>query len=238
MARIILTGASTGIGKDLAIELNKRGHQLALTARRTELIEEYVSGWSNKPIVRKMDAGNHEESRLILGELIEQLGGLEVLVYNAGIGESSGKWEKEREMHMVNALGFAAQSNYAFRYFKEKGIPGHIVGVSSVAEVRGSRMAIGYCATKAFMSTYMEGQRNESVAKNLGITITDIRPGFIDTPMTKKNKGMFWLETSENAARDIARAIEQKKHVAYIPAKWVIPTWIMRLTPDYFWYRK
>jgi short-subunit dehydrogenase len=76
------------------------------------------------------------------------------------------------------------------------------------------------------------------VAKNLGITITDIRPGFIDTPMTKKNKGMFWLETSENAAKDIARAIEQKKQVAYIPAKWVIPSWVMRLTPDYFWYRK
>ena len=177
------------------------------------------------------------EAKAALDELIATMGGVDVVVYNAGIGDSSGQWEKENNLLQINAIGFAAISNHMFKYFKDRKQHGQIVGVSSVASQRGSRMAIGYCATKAFMSNYMEGQRQESTNKRLGITITDLRPGYIETPMTDGQKGMFWVVPSHVAGRLMYKAIVNKKDVAYIPGKWRIAAWALRNAPAFFWNR-
>ncbi len=238
MSKIILVGASSGIGKDLAVELSRRGHTLGLTARRVELLEAMRSELTAPVHIARMDAEQHEETRNGLAALIEEMGGCDVLIYNAGIGESSGRWEKENQVLQVNAVGFAALCNFIFRYWKEKKQPGHIVGITSIAGVRGSRMAIGYSATKAFMSNYMEGLRNEAVKKNLPIAITDIRPGFVETPMTKGQKGMFWVSTSAKAASQIADAIERKAKTAYITKRWRFAAWFMKNLPDFIWNKQ
>jgi short-subunit dehydrogenase len=237
MKKAIIIGASSGIGRDLAIELSKRGYELGISSRRLEMLQEVASACTNKVHIKPMDMEKQEDARAKLGELIAEMGGVDIIIYNAGIGESSGKWEKEKQMHEINVVGFAAIANYAFKYFRESGRPGQIVGVSSVAGTRGMRHAIGYGATKAFMWNYMQGQRHKAVAEKLDISITDIRPGFIDTPMTKGQKGMFWLVDSVTAGRLIADAIEAKKKTAFIPAKWAFASFIMRILPDFIWHK-
>lgn len=236
MKKVIIVGASTGIGCDLARKFAREGWEIAITARRQNLLEALASEFPNvKWHIQKMDTSQHEQSRHTLMELIHEMNGIDVFVYNAGIGESSSNWEKENHMLQVNAIGFAALVNAVFKYFKTEKRAGQIVGISSVASQRGSKMAIGYSATKAFMSNYMQGQRQEATSKNLPITITDIRPGYIETPMTQGQKGMFWVAKSEHAASLIYDAIIKKKNVSYIPGKWRFAAWIMRNIPEFIW---
>lgn len=237
MKKAILIGASSGIGKELAIELSKRGYELGLAARRLNLLSELASLCQNKTYIEYMDTAKHDETRAVLQKLIDRMGGADIIIYNAGIGESSGKWEKENGMHQINAIGFAAVANFAFHYFKKEKKTGHIVGISSVMAVRGMRHAIGYAATKAFMSSYLEGQRHKATAEKLPISITDIRPGFVKTDMTEGQKGMFWLQPAEKAARQIADAIERKRKVAYITKRWWIVGRLMPLIPDFLWHK-
>lgn len=237
MKKAILIGASSGIGKELAIELSKRGYELGLTARRTNLLDELSNLCPNKTYIEYMDTAKHDEARAILQKLVERMGGVNIIIYNAGIGESSGKWEKENGMHQINAIGFAAVANWAFNYFKTENKEGQIVGISSVMAVRGMRHAIGYGATKAFMSNYMEGQRHKAAAEKLPIYVTDVRPGFVDTDMTKGQKGMFWLQPVEKAARQIADAIERKRKVVYVTKRWWIAGVLMPMIPDFLWHR-
>jgi short-subunit dehydrogenase len=237
MKKAIIIGASSGIGHDLAKEMSKRGYEVGLAARRLEMLQDLAKECPNKTYVKTIDMEKHDEARILLSDLIEEMGGVDIIVYNAGIGESSGKWVKESQVHQVNAVGFAAIANFAFKYFKDNKVKGQIVGISSIAGVRASRYVIGYSATKAFMSAYMEGQRHKSVAEKLGITVTDIRPGYIETPMTKGQKGMFWVATSEKAARQIADAIEAKRKVAYITRRWWLVALLFKNMPDFLWYR-
>lgn len=238
MPKAIIIGASTGIGRDLAIELSNRGYELALTARRVELLEELGKELKSNFIIRRMDVEQHEQARKTTEEIIVEMGMPDLLVYNAGIGNKSGNWETENQMLQVNAIGFAAISNFMFQHWKQHKHKGHLVGVSSMAGIRGSRMAIGYCATKAFMSNYMEGLRNESQAKKLGITVTDVRPGYVATPMTENQKGMFWLASSKKAAIQMADAIKNKKDVAYITSRWRLVAFVMRNIPARLWNRQ
>ena len=235
--KAIIIGASSGIGKELAVDLSKRGYILGLTARRTNLLEELTKLCVSDTFIEFMDMEQHSEARTTLEKLIDRMGGVDIIIYNAGIGESSGKWEKENQMHQINAVGFAAIANFAFNYFKKEERSGQIVGISSVAGVRGMRHAIGYGATKAFMWNYMQGQRHKAKAEKLPIVITDIRPGFIDTDMTKDQKGMFWVQPAEKAAKQIADSIENKRDVVYITNRWRPLAILMGLMPDFIWHK-
>ena len=237
MKKVIIVGASSGIGRSLAIELSARGYEVALLARRQAMLLETAHLCVSKTYIQTIDMEQHLQAIDILTQLIAQMNGVDIIIYNAGIGESSGKWEKENQMHQINAVGFAAVANFAFNYFRANKKAGQIVGVSSVAGKRGMRHAIGYGATKAFMWNYMEGQRHKAVAEKLDIAITDIRPGFIDTDMTKGQKGMFWVQTSEKAARQIADAIVAKKKTAYITKRWGIIAFFFGLLPDFIWLK-
>lgn len=236
MQKMILIGASSGIGKSLAIELSRRGHTLGLLARREELLRELQQQLPTKTYIARADAADTIGMRNAIAAMADEMGGVDCVIYNAGIGESSGKWEKENYMHQVNMIGFAAVANWAFNYFSKNKKRGQIVGVSSVAGTRGMRHAIGYSATKAFMWNYMEGQRHKAIAEKLPITITDIRPGFIDTPMTAGQKGMFWVQSAERAAVQIADAIENKRQVVYVTKRWWLMSKLMRAVPDFIWH--
>ena len=175
MKKVIIVGASTGIGSELAKKFAQEGWQIGITARRENLLQALAAEFpSVKWHIKAMDTSNHDAARNILQHLITEMNGVDIFIYNAGIGESSSKWEKENNMHQVNAIGFAALANFMFKYFKEGKLSGQIVGISSVASQRGTKTSIGYAATKAFMSTYMQGQRQAAGSKKLPITITDI----------------------------------------------------------------
>lgn len=236
MKKVIIIGASTGIGSELARTFAKHGYEVGITARRQELLENLAAEIpAAKWHIKAMDVAQHDAAREALSQLIYEMNGVDIFIYNAGIGDSSSKWEKENNMLQVNAVGFAALANAMFYYFKSENKIGQIVGISSVASQRGSRMSIGYGATKAFMSNYMQGLRQQAAFKKLPITITDIRPGFVETPMTTGQKGMFWVIKSERASTLIYNAIVAKKHIAYIPVKWRFAAFIMRNLPEFIW---
>lgn len=123
-------------------------------------------------------------------------------------------------------------ANVAMAHFRARG-NGHLVGISSIAGLRGYRNAPAYNASKTFESRYLEGLRLQACYDGLPITVTDILPGFVDTPMTQGQQGMFWVASPQEAAWQIADVIKKKKRRAYISRRWVIMARLYQLIPDW-----
>lgn len=231
--KAIIIGATSGIGEALAEILAKEGYELGITGRRTEKLQAIKDRLTTKTYIQTMDVTNLEQSRADFLALADQMGGVDLVIVNAGVGWTTNKWAKEATIVATNISGCHAIFNAAFHYFSQKG-GGHIVGISSIASQRGSGLSPAYSASKAFMSTYLEGLRFRSVRKKLNIAITDIRPGFVKTPMTEQNSKMFWVAPVNKAAKQIYHAIKAKKKVAYITKRWAIVAQLMKRIPDFF----
>ncbi|MFT7248829.1 MAG: short-subunit dehydrogenase [Algoriphagus sp.] len=235
--KIIIIGATSGIGKALAEYYASQNHSLGITGRRTEKLEEIKIQCQNAIIYTSfMDITETETSRKGLADLVEEMGGCDVLIINAGVGYPKATYKQELQTVDINARGFMALANWGYEYFKKQG-KGHVVGISSVASVRSSPYAPEYHATKAFMSSYLEGLRYRSVKWYKNIHVTDIRPGFVKTAITEHNKTMFWVATPQKAAKQIACAIESKKAVAYVTRRYVLMAWLLKLMPDWIYTR-
>jgi short-subunit dehydrogenase len=232
MKKVIIVGASSGIGFDLAKIFSAKGYIVGITARREEQLLALQKELPNKSFVKKMDVVKFDEAKQQLQLLITEMGGMDIIVLNAGIGWSYPTPQQEIDTIQVNVSGFVALGNFATEYFVQQG-RGHIVGVSSIASIRGSHIATVYSASKAFISSYMEGLRIRFFKKKLDIVVTDIRPGFVLTPMTEKNKGMFWVATAEKAAQQIYDAIIARKDIAYITKRWAIIGFLYKLLPEF-----
>lgn len=234
--KIIIIGASSGIGKEMACLYASRGEQVAITGRRAGLLEAIRSEHPDQIITRPFDVMQPGSSEH-LDALIQELGGLDLLIYNAGYGNARREldWEIERLTTETNVNGFVAIINYAFTFFCRKGY-GQIALTSSVAALRGNSWSPAYSASKAYMSNYAEGLQIKAAKMHKAISITDIRPGFIDTKMSGGNK-RFWMASPRKAAAQIVTAIDRKKRIAYITRRWWLVAAIMRLLP-YSIYRR
>lgn len=235
--KVLIIGATSGIGYALAAAYARAGCIVGATGRRQEQLEELQATVPERILIRRHDV-TAADNIAVVEELIYEMGGADIIVYNSGIGIYNKKidWEPERDTIAVNVSGFAEVATWAYRYFRQRG-GGQFVGVSSVASERGGGTAPSYHASKAFMSNFMEGLRQKAFHDKKKIFITDIRPGYVDTPMTKQNKGMFWIATSEKAARQMMAAIEQKKRVAYITRRWALAAWVFRMAPRWLYER-
>ncbi len=235
--KVIIIGATSGIGRSIAEHYAAENHIIGISGRRTEKLEEIKNGFPNVEIhTAFMDVVNAEESRQKLGELINEMGGCDVLIINAGVGFPKATYEQEMQVVDINARGFMALANFGFEYFKTQK-KGHLVGISSVAATRSSPYAPEYHATKAFMSSYLEGLRYRAAKWYKNIHVTDIRPGFVETAMTEENKTMFWVATPQKAARQIAEAVESKKAVAYVTKRYVLIATLLKILPDWIYTR-
>lgn len=234
--RIIIIGASSGIGKELALLYAARGARVAITGRRAALLEAVRQECPEQIITRCFDT-TLNDSRAQLESLIGELGGMDLLIYNAGYGEASPElaWDTEQLTVGTNVLGFAALVNYGFNWFCRQGY-GHLALTSSVAGVRGNSWAPAYSASKAFMSNYAEGLQIKATRLKKDIVITDIRPGFVDTKLLKWKK-RFCMSSPQKAARQIVAAIDRKKRIVYITRRWWLIALLMKLLP-YPLYRR
>jgi short-subunit dehydrogenase len=125
--------------------------------------------------------------------------------------------------------------SFGFMYFrKKKG--GHLVGITSIAALRGNKWAPSYNASKAYQVNYLEGLRQKARDLQATVTITDIRPGFVETNMAKGDK-LFWVASPEKAAWQIWKAIRKKKRVAYVTRRWRIYALLVRLAPGWMYER-
>ena len=238
MRKAIVIGATSGIGKALAEVLSQRGYAVGAAGRNEDALAELQRGLPGETHTLRIDVSCWEEAAERLRELIAQMGGVDLVVISSGIGRYNPEleWGPEKETIDVNVSGFVAMATAALRYFREQG-HGHLVGISSIAGVRGVRTSPAYGASKAFVSNYLEALRANVRHTGLPIYVTNVLPGFVDTPMVRGNPRMFWVAPAEKAARQIADAIERRPHRAYITRRWVLIAWVARHLPDWLYDR-
>ncbi len=231
MKKAIIIGATSGIGKGLALKLAANNYLVGITGRRTELLEELKSQKPNLFYPKAFDITNTNVIVENLEQLTKQLGGLDLLIISSGTGDLNDKLDYEIEKRTIdtNVVGFTCVANWAFNYF-EKQKNGHLVAISSVGGLRGSRIAPAYNATKAFQINYLEGLRQKATKLKTRIFVTDIRPGFVDTAMAK-GEGQFWVATVEKAVNQIFDKIRKKNKIAYVTKRWKFIGIILKSIP-------
>ena len=198
--------------------------------RRLELLEELKNEYSDNIIASVFDVTTDDNKKQI-DSLIKKLGGLDLLIYNAGFGDPSIELvpETERLTTLTNVNGFVEIVSHVFNYFVAQGY-GQIALTSSLSALRGNSWTPAYSASKAYMSNYAEGLSIKARKLKKNIAITDIKAGFIDTKMAKTNK-QFWVAPVQKAAAQIIRAIERKKRIVYITKRWWLVAQIMKWLP-------
>lgn len=234
--KIIIVGASSGIGRVIARKYVVNSNKVGITGRRENLLLELKEECPQQIFISAFDVTGNE-NREKIQQLIEQLGGLDILIYNAGYGDASKElnFDIENLTTKTNVNGFVEIVSYAFNYFVKQEY-GQIAITSSIAGLRGNGWAPAYSASKSFISNYAEGLNIKAKRLRKEIVITDIRPGFIDTKMAKGNK-QFWVIPKEKAADQIIRAIQKRKRIAYISRRWWLVALTMKLLP-YSIYRR
>lgn len=230
--KAIVVGASSGIGRAVAVELARNGYKVGLASRRIELLKQLQQEIPTPTFIKQMDVSKPEVAMVLLRELIKEMGGMDLIVLNSGINTRNVNfdWEGEIKTINVNISGFVAMANVAIEQFLRQN-SGHIVGISSIAALRGSGTCSSYNASKAFVCNYLEGLRHRLRRNN--IYVTDIRPGLVDTALIKESPILFWVATPEGAAEQIFQAIQKKKKVAYVTRRWSIIACLIKLVPDW-----
>ena len=232
MKTAIIIGASSGIGRALAVTLSLDGYRVGAVARRTDLLTQLRSELAGPCVIKTIDVSQPEQAMPRLRELIEELGDVELFIISAGTGFDNAAlaWNPERDTIAVNVLGFASMVNVACAHLEARGA-GHLVGISSLAALRGVGAAPAYAASKAFVSNYLQGVRYRFTKLKLPIAVTDVQPGFVDTAMAKAER-LFWVASPQTAARQIAAAIRGRKRHVYVTRRWRLIAWLMRVVPD------
>lgn len=233
--KIVIVGATSGIGRALALDYLSRGDVVGVTGRRTEALEEIKSRYPDTAHFRTMDV-QAGDCLLPLDELLEEMGGMDVVIYCAGAGTQNPPLDMETEMVGVrtNVDGFMRVIIRSFNYFKDnKG--GQIVDISSIASVRPLRHSPAYSATKRYQAHYMSCLAQKANKEKLGIKFTTIFPAWIKTDMLKHDYPI--VISLEKGVRLIARAIDRKKRKAIVPGGWVFLVALWRLIPNFIYER-
>ena len=239
---VLITGASSGIGAALAVELARRGARLGLMARRSELLEEVkasVQEVGGQAAAVVADVVDPEGLAAGVAQLEEELGPVYGLVANAGIGIPTARGHiqlpRDAQTISINVNGVIHAVAAVQPGMLERG-EGFLSVVSSVAASRGLPGSGAYCASKAAVSTLFESLRLD--LRGSGLSVIAIHPGFVTTPMTQKNRfHMPFLMGPERAARIIARALERGQARLTFPWQMAMVAWLMKRVPNIIWDR-
>lgn len=237
---VLVTGASSGIGKAIVVQLAEEKCKLVLLARRIELLEQLndeLQLTNDQSLIIKCDVSKKEDVAYAYKLIKEKFGGVDIAILNAGYGhEVSVENYNSRfaeDTFGANIFGIVYWVEQLLPKFVEKK-EGVIVGVSSLADNRGYSGSGFYCASKAAASIYLEGLRIE--LKRYGIKVITVKPGFVKTPMTDKNKfKMPLLMEPEEAARIIIAGIKKEKKIIQFPWQLVFLTRFVGILPGNFY---
>jgi short-subunit dehydrogenase len=234
----IITGASSGIGWGVAKLLAGKQCKVGLIARRQEKLEELaglIRQSGGTAALAVADVSNRQQTLDAIGSLRNQLGPVDLLFANSGVGQPTPlepmETEKVEHMIRVNVFGVIYAIEGVLPQMLERG-RGHLAAVSSLASYKGFPGESGYCASKAFVNVYMEGLRIQ--LRNRGIAVTTICPGFVKTAMTDVNEfPMPWLMDADKAARKIVRALARRRKVYNFPWQTTLLMKFTRWLPDW-----
>jgi short-subunit dehydrogenase len=240
----IVVGASSGIGAALVRELIHQGYHVAAIARREARLNEMcqtintAAANGTKAFPYTHNVNHYDEVPALFQQIAGDLGQVDLIVYVAAVQPAMAaneyNFEKDQTMIKTNLLGAMAWLGQAAVYF-ERAKKGHIVGISSIAADRGRRLNPGYNASKAGLDTYLEGLRNR--LSQHGVTVTTIKPGFVDTVLLENAPKTFWVISPAKAAQLIYKAIRGKKQLVYAPGRWRLVSLIIKNIPSIIFRR-
>lgn len=226
---ILITGASSGLGEEMARQFAARGHDLALCARRTDRLdalrgelEERHPGQRFE--VRALDVNDHDQVFEVFRAFKADFGTIDRVIVNAGLGKGApigtGRFDANKETAVTNFIGALAQTEAAMEIFREQGA-GHFVMISSMSAMRGMPKTVTtYAATKAGVAHLAEGLRAELMGSPIKISV--IYPGYIRSEMNEKVKNAPFIVSTEKGVAAIVDAVEKEKARAHVPAwPWV-----------------
>lgn len=221
---ILITGASSGLGRGMAREFAARGRSLALCARRTdrleELRDELLDAYPGITVhVAPLDVDDHEQVFEVFRDFRSELGSLDRVIVNAGLGKGqpvgTGYFHANVATANTNFLGALAQCEAAMEVFRDQR-QGHLVVISSISALRGMpRNLTTYAASKAAVAALAEGIRAD--VAGTGIAVSTIYPGYIRSEMNERVKKTPFMLDTETGCRHLAKAIEREPAKAYVP---------------------
>jgi len=237
MKKIIIIGATSGIGREMAIRYAALGRQVGITGRRTELLENIQQQYPTNIFIKTMDICQDKATE-DLQALIDEMNGVDTIFINSGYGKESFPLDASAEMQTVatNALGFTNMIIFAYNYFRTQP-KGHIVVTSSVASVRALRQSPAYSATKRYMRHYVDCLAQLAHHEKLSIRFTTLIPGFISTEFLREGNNYPLVISLDKACNTIFKAIEKKKRAVYLPFRWNFVVALWCLIPKWIWER-
>lgn len=236
MRQAIIVGASSGLGKEVARLLLADGWRIGIMARREEALLELKAGNPAMVEVEACDITQETAPEKLLS-LIERLGGIDLYFHASGIGKRNEVLDSKVEDDTVitNVLGFTRMIDAAFNYMAASQ-GGQIAVISSIAGTKGLGPAPSYSATKAFQSIYIQALEQLANKRRLNIRFTDIRPGFVETPLIEGSAYPLTLDKTQTA-RTIVKAVYAGKHVQIIDWKYRLVVFFWSLIPNALWRR-
>jgi len=236
---ILITGASSGLGYEMARQFAAMGRDLALCARRMDRLEALKTDCENinpniKVSIRTLDVNDHDQVFAVFNAFNEEFNGIDRVIVNAGMGKGAsvgtGYFEANKQTAVTNFVSALAQCEAAMTIFRAQNY-GHLVTISSISAVRGFRRALTvYAATKAALTSMSEGIRID--VRNKPICVSTIHPGFIRSEINEKVEKVPFMVDTETGVKAIVGAIEKEKANAYVPSwPWAWLHYVLRVAP-------
>lgn len=234
--RIIIIGATSGIGREVAKLYIAQGWQVGVAGRRAEELESLRKEAPEQVSSEVLDV-TLEDAPYRLQSLIDKVGGMDIFLLSSGIGKQNPTLTPDIELKTAatNVEGFIRLTTAAYHYFEKQGY-GHIAAISSIAGVKGLGIAPAYSGTKRFQNTYLDALDQLSRMNGLNIRFTDIRPGFVATPLLKDDNYPLLMKAPQVAAC-IVKAINKKKRIVVIDWRYRILVFFWKLIPHWIWVR-
>ena len=242
--KAIIIGATSGIGREVAIHLSRHGVVLGLAGRRTEKLEALREELGAERVhITELDV-TRESATDALDRLISAMGAPDLLLYASGIGKQNPELDIkiETDTVMTNAWGMVRLVDHFINYVKREPLyttkhKAHIAVISSVAGTMGMGSAPAYSATKSMQSCYLTALAQHARMEHIPVTFSDIRPGFVATEILNPTKHYPMLMTSDKAARCILRGLRRRRRVIIFDWRFKLIVALWRLIPSCLWER-
>lgn len=238
MKRIVIIGATSGIGLKVAEMYATAGWRVGVAGRKDEVMKDLAKRFPKNIEWEHIDV-THREAPARLKNLIEKLGGMDIYLHVSGVGFENVTLNAEHETDTVrtNVLGFTQLVATAFKYFRDNGGKGQIAAVTSIAGTKGIGELASYSSSKKYQQTYLQALEQLANMQGLRIAFTDIRPGWVRTPLLKDNQEYPMTMELEDIVPLVVRAIRKKTRVAVIDWRWAVGYFFWKLLPGRLWVR-
>lgn len=238
MKKIVIIGASSGIGARIATDFARMGWRVGIAARREEMLKEIKAMYPDRIEYMAFDVAAPDATNRFY-DLIELIDGMDYLLFAAGCGWQNPDLDATKDDQTVetNVLGFTRIMTAAYKYYKQtaNNAPGHIAAITSIAGTKGIGVSAAYSASKRYQWTFLQALDQLAHQQHVNVKFTDIRPGFVDTPLLAGSKTYPMEMSIDYVAPRIEMAMLKDRRVAVVDSRWALVTALWKLIPDALW---